>query len=512
MPKTLKKVLAAALALVMLFACVSCGSDSGDSGAEQDGAETSNLNIRIPDAFSTLDPHNWSLDTDFTLCFQIYEPLYEVDDETNEHPVLATDYTVAEDGMSYTFTLRDDAYFTNGEKLSASDVKFSIERAKASAYLSTNVATVDTIDADDEGNTVVIHLTEPTPGLIEGLSHVLIVNQKFVEENQDENGMLGFNTCGTGPYMLKDYVQDVSVTMEANPDYREGEPSIKTLTFHLILDENTALTAFQAGELDIARFSTSAWDTLKSDEKFGTAELTTNHVTYMVMNLNQAPFDDPLVREAIACATNRDDMIAMAMDGMATPTYTLVTSLMAGYAEIDPDYTYDPERARELLAQAGYPDGLDIGEIQTPSGTYFEDATVVLQQQLAAVGITCTITGMEINTLVNNAMTGNFGMLSIGQTNTYDMSWLSTYYGTEHIGSMNMAGYSNPDVDAKLQEASTCMDPEERISLYHDLLEQLDEECIYLPLYNKTLCVAWNANLNYNPTVRAESYADVSWN
>ena len=92
------------------------------------------------------------------------------------------------------------------------------------------------------------------------------------------------------------------------------------------------------------------------------------------------------------------------------------------------------------------------------------------------------------------------------------MSWVSTYYGTEHIGSMNMAGYSNPDVDAKLQEASTCMDPEERVSLYQALLEQLDEECIYVPLFNKTLCIAWNANLNYTPTVRAERFADVSWN
>ena len=511
MPKTMKRLLAAALALTMLLACTACDSDAG-SGDTASAADTSNLNIRIPDAFATLDPHNWSLDTDFTLCFQIYEPLYSVDDETNEHPVLATGYTVADDGMSYTFTLRDDAYFTNGEQMTASDVKFSIERAVASAYLNSNVSTVEAVEADDAANTVVVSLSEPTPGLIEGLSHVLIVNQKYVEEHQDENGMLGFNACGTGPYMLKEYTQDVSVIMEANPDYREGAPAVDTLTFQLIVDENTALTAFEAGELDIARFNISAWDRLKTDDRFGTAELTTNHVTYMIMNLNQAPFDDPLVREAIACAVNRDDIITMAMDGMAAPTYTLVTSLMTSYADIEPDYTYDPDRARELLAEAGYADGLDIGQIQAPSGTYFADAAVVLQQQLAEVGITSTLQELEINTLVANAMSGNFGMCAMGQTNTYDMSWVSTYYGTEHIGSMNMAGYSNPDVDAKLQEASTCMDPEERVSLYQALLEQLDEECIYVPLFNKTLCIAWNANLNYTPTVRAERFADVSWN
>ncbi|MDD6188781.1 MAG: ABC transporter substrate-binding protein [Clostridiales bacterium] len=515
MKKMTKKMLAFLMAALMLVSLAACGSKNtqGSNGTNStNGTAKTELNVRIPDAFSTLDPHGWNLDSDFRLCYQIYEPLYAVDDATNEIPVLATGYTISEEGTSYVFTIRDDVYFTNGDKLSASDVKFSIERAKASAYLAQDVATVDTVEADDAANTVTVNLTEPTPGLIEGLSYVLIANKKFVEENQDENGLLGFKACGTGPYMLKEYTQDVSVTMEANPNYRDGAPAIPTLKFHLIVDENTALTAFQAGEIDIARLNTTNWNNLKADSNYQTAELTTNHVTYIIMNVQKAPFDNQLVREAIACAVNREDMIAMVMDGQAKPTYTVVTPLMVGYAEIEPDYTYNTERAKELLAQAGYPNGLDVGEIQALSGTYFADAAVVLQQQLAEVGITCTISNLEANTLIANCMGGNFGMATMGQTNTYDMSWFATYYTTENIGGMNMAQYSNADIDAKIEAANICMDPKERIAMYKEIMETLDEECIYLPLYNKVTCMAWAKGLNYTPTVRMESYSRCSWN
>ena len=513
MNKNLKRVLSLSMAAATLLSCAACGSKGSDGKTNDGSAEKTELNIRIPDSFSTVDPHNWSLDSDFRLCYQIYEPLYRVDDDTNEIPVLATGYTVSDDGLAYTFQLRDDAVFTNGEKMTADDVKFSIDRARASSYVPGDyVTTVSSVDADNEANTVTVNLSKPTPGLIEGLSYVLIVNQKFVEENQDENGLLGFNACGTGPYMMKDHVQDVSVTMEANPEYRDGEPAIKTLNFKLVTDENTALTAFQAGELDISRFNTANWDVLKDNDAYKTEELTANHVSYLVINVNQPPFDNVLVRQAIACALNKDDIITMSIDGLATPADTLVTPMMVGYGEITPAYTYDVDRAKELLAEAGYPDGLDIGEIQALSGTYFEDMALVAQQELAEVGITCTVSGLEANTLISNCMTGSFGMATMGQTNSYDMSWLSTYYASENIGSLNMSMYSNPDIDAKLAEANTCMDPEKRIALYQEILTTVDTDCPYIPLFNKTLCMAWSSDLSYTPTVRMESYANCSWN
>lgn len=514
-------MLTAAALVVSLAGCGSSGTDGSasatasptvsDAASGGDDART-DLNIRIPDSFSTLDPQNWTLDSDNRLCQQIYEPLYRLDDSGTEIPVLATAYTIADDGLSVTFTLRDGVSFTNGEALTASDVKFSIERTQKSAYLMSNLTTVSGVEADDAAGTVTVLLSAPTPAIIQNLSYVLVVNQKFVEENQDENGLLGFNACGTGPYMLDNYALDDHITLVSNPDYRDGEAAIKTLNFYLITDENTAVTALQAGELDVARLSTSNWDAIKADDAFQTTELSSNHVSYLILNTKQAPFDNELVRQAIACAINRDDIISMAMDGRAAATYTVATPFMIGYAEIDPQFTYDPDRAKDLLAQAGYPDGLDIGEALTLSGSYFADVMEVVQQQLAAVGITCTVTGLEANTLISQCMTGSFGLSILGQTNNFDMSWISTYYGTENIGSMNMAQYSDADVDAQLQEAAVCMDPEARIALYKSILETVDTACPYVPLFNRLQCMAWSSDLNFTPQLRGDYFYACSWN
>ena len=512
--KIIRRLGALLLASALAVFCTGCGAggdaSSADTGSES--AKRTDLSIRIQDAFSTLDPQNWSLNSDQRLCSQIYEPLYRIDDDGEEIPVLATAYKISDDGKTVVFTLRDGVAFSNGDKLTASDVKFSIERTKKSAYLSTNVATVSSVDANDGAGTVTVNLSAPTPGIIGNLSSVSVVNQKYVEEKQDEKGLLGFNACGTGPYVAGDYTLDDHITLTANPDYRDGEASVKTLTFHVIKDENTAVTALQAGELDVAALSTSNWDSLKDSPDLRTQELTANHVTYLILNTEKAPFDNKLVRQAVASAVNRDDIIAMAMGGRATPTYTLATHFMTGYAEIEPKFTYDPDRAKELLAQAGYPNGLDIGETLTLSGAYFEDVMEVVQQELAAVGITCTISGLEANTMINNCLTGSFTMADLGQTNTNDMTWLSTYYATDMINTMNMARYSNADVDAQLGQAAVNMDPAARSALYKKILEAVEEDSAYIPLFNGIKCVAWAADLNYTPQITSDLFYGCNWN
>lgn len=502
----MKKFIALLMAAVMVLAmAVTATAD----------AASDTLRIRIPDSFATLDPQGWALDTDRMLCRQVYEPLVDVHDDTTENLILATGYTISEDGKSYTFSLQEGVTFSNGDPMTASDVKFSIERAKNSSYLSSMLTLVESVTADDAANTVTVTMPTAAPGLIEGLAYVYIVNQSFVEANEDETGFLGFKTCGTGPYVLKDYTQDVSLTFEKNPTYWGTPANIGTLEFLLVIDENTALTAFQAGELDVAKFVTSSqnWANLKANPAAATVELATNHVTYFIFNMNQAPFDNLLVRQAIACAASRDDMIIFSMDGFASPAYTVATPLMTGYAEIEPSCTYDPDRAAALLAEAGYPNGQGLEfELQTLAGTYFEDCAVALQGSLQMLGINCNVVPLEANTLIANGMGGSFQMLTLGQTNTYDMNWIATYYASENIGSLNMAQYSNPEIDAKIAEAQICTNPEARIAMYKEILETADAACAYLPVFNKTMCVGWNANLDYVHTVHeVQNYALASW-
>lgn len=498
------------ISMLMFFVVIltSCGSGGGNAESQGEEPKRSDLNIRITDSFSTLDPQYWGLLTEFKLISQIYEPLFRLDSQQNEVPVLASGYELADDGLSIRFTLKDGVYFSNGEELSASDVKYSIERTTGSPYLSGNVSTIASVDADDELNTVTIYLSAPTPAIVENISWIYIVNEDFVEANKDENGLLGFNVCGTGPYTLGDYTLDSSISLTANPEYRDGAAPIQTLNYFIIQDNSTASNAIQSGELDLAQISPSNIALLKANDGLNTQSIATTHITYLIFNTQQAPFDDALVRQAIASAINREDIIALDIEGMAKLTYTFASPLMVGYADIDPQFPYDPERAKELLAQAGYADGLDLGEVKTIAGTGLME---IVQQQLAQVGISMTIQGEEVNALLSDLMTGNFGMSNMGMTNTYDMSWLANFYHSKNIGFYNLAQYSNDQVDELLTQAATEMDGQKRQALYQEFLEIADTDTPYVSLYNKYSSYAWNSNLNYTPDAKYVLYYDVSW-
>ena len=516
MKKSFKKLLALGLVLVMAVSCVACGSkeEAADAPAEETATEKkTEVSVRVSDGLITLDPFNWSMDSDHNIISNIYDTLYMMDDDTNEIPCLATDYVVGDDGLSYTFTLREGVVFSNGDPLTVNDVKYSIERYMTSAAQSRNVAGIESVDVDEAANTVTLNLSAPTPGLIDGLTRVAIANQKFVEENMDENGMLGYNACGTGPFMYDSHIQDVSCSIVANPNYWGTAPSLTKVNFMVVTDDSTALTALQAGDLDIARLTIDSWDNLVASGQVNTAEPARNHVTYITLNTSKAPFDNKLLRQAVACATNKEDINLMTQNGKAVVTDTFATPFMVGAPDVKTAYSYDVERAKALLAEAGYPDGIDVGELQVLSGGgYLADSGVCLEQQLAEVGITCKVVMLEANTLLSNLMeANNYTIATMGQTNTYDMSWMSTYFGSEHVGGLNMAQYSNPEVDAMLAEANTCTDPEKRVELYEQLLVYLDEECVYVPIYNVTNKVAWAKGLNYEPTLRPTLYTNVSW-
>ncbi len=232
------------------------------------GTGRTDLNLRIGDAFSTVDPHNLSLNADISLSRQIYEPLYWINDEGEEIPMLATQYSVSEDGLTWTFTLRDGVTFHNGDPLKASDVVYSYERCFDNAYMQEKVEAIDSVTAPDD-STVEFHLKYQFSPLMEKIASIGIVSESFAEANKDEQGFLGFNACGTGAYTVKEAIQDVSITLEAYPDYWDGEAPIKTLNFELITDDTTAITAFEAGEIDAMNIPSANWQQIsESGEVF----------------------------------------------------------------------------------------------------------------------------------------------------------------------------------------------------------------------------------------------------
>ena len=524
--KPLTAVFCAAALTLGLAAC-SGGNTSADTGSASDTESASSagqeaagsgsasgrtdLNLRIGDAFSTVDPHNLSLNSDIMLSRQIYEPLYWINDEGEEIPMLATEYSVSEDGLTWTFQLREGVTFQNGDPLTAQDVVYSYERCFDNAYMQEKVEAIDSVTAPDD-STVEMHLKYQFSPLMEKIAAIGIVSQSFAEANMDDQGLLGFNACGTGAYSVKEAIPDVSITLEAYSGYWGGEASIKTLNFEQITDETTAVTAFEAGEIDVMSIPSANWAQISESGQYNTDSRPSNHVVYLIFNTEAAPFDNRKLRQAIAYAINREDIIAVAADGLADPATSLATSYMLGYTEDHMTYEYDPEKAKELLAEAGYPDGLDIGSMKTMSGSYFEKVMQVVQSQLAEIGITSTIEGMDGNSLVEDCITGNFTLADMGQNLSLDYDFLKTYFNEEYINGLNMARVSDSQIQELFEQGASTTDREERLAIYQEIEDLTQELCAYVPLYNLQTTTAWNKDLNYTPSVTGVLYKDCSWN
>lgn len=527
--KSLKPLTAVfcAAALTLGLAACSGGNTSADTGSASDTESASSagqeaagsgsasgrtdLNLRIGDAFSTVDPHNLSLNSDIMLSRQIYEPLYWINDEGEEIPMLATEYSVSEDGLTWTFQLREGVTFQNGDPLTAQDVVYSYERCFDNAYMQEKVEAIDSVTAPDD-STVEMHLKYQFSPLMEKIAAIGIVSQSFAEANMDDQGLLGFNACGTGAYSVKEAIPDVSITLEAYSGYWGGEAPIKTLNFEQITDETTAVTAFEAGEIDVMSIPSANWAQISESGQYNTDSRPSNHVVYLIFNTEAAPFDNRELRQAIAYAINREDIIAVAADGLADPATSLATSYMLGYTEDHMTYEYDPEKAKELLAEAGYPDGLDIGSMKTMSGSYFEKVMQVVQSQLAEIGITSTIEGMDGNSLVEDCITGNFTLADMGQNLSLDYDFLKTYFNEEYINGLNMARVSDSQIQELFEQGASTTDREERLAIYQEIEDLTQELCAYVPLYNLQTTTAWNTDLNYTPSVTGVLYKDCSWN
>ncbi len=313
--KSLKPLTAVfcAAALTLGLAACSGGNTSADTGSASDTESASSagqeaagsgsasgrtdLNLRISDAFSTVDPHNLSLNSDIMLSRQVYEPLYWINDEGEEIPMLATEYSVSEDGLTWTFQLREGVTFQNGDPLTAQDVVYSYERCFDNAYMQEKVEAIDSVTAPDD-STVEMHLKYQFSPLMEKIAAIGIVSQSFAEANMDDQGLLGFNACGTGAYSVKEAIPDVSITLEAYSGYWGGEAPIKTLNFEQITDETTAVTAFEAGEIDVMSIPSANWAQISESGQYNTDSRPSNHVVYLIFNTEAAPFDNRELRQA----------------------------------------------------------------------------------------------------------------------------------------------------------------------------------------------------------------------
>ena len=397
--------------------------------------------------------------------------------------------------------LKQGVTFQNGEVFNADDVVFTLKTALESAYVSDHLAglTAEGITAVDE-HTVELKLDTPNAVLYSGLQNIYMVpNEYYAEVGAEAFGMA---PVGTGAYAFVSYTQGQEIVLKAYEGYYGGAPVITDVTFKIISDNNTILLGLQSGEIDIAELSTDNYNAAKADSGLVCDVSDTSATMYVYINTEREPYSDPLVRQAIAYAVDRQYMVVLGASGLGTPVSYLGNSTMVGYPSDVTTIETNVEKAKALLEQAGYPNGFDGGTITTAK--QYEKVAVVLQEQLAQIGITLEVNTPDGNTFVSDSASGNFDLGMVALSLGGDMNSISWLLSEGMINVYNFSRYADAEIEQWLADAAAETDTAARTAIYSKILNKAQEEMPYVAVYNKQSLIV------RNPDLAPDYYASVS--
>jgi peptide/nickel transport system substrate-binding protein len=482
------------------------------SPAETSSGPSHNDTLRLP-ILTTLiatDPHYTAQNSDYTLYTVLYESLYTIDSENNATPCLATDYEVSEDSLTYTYHLKAGVKWQTGEDFKASDVVYSIRRAQESPYTAGYISTVTDVKTTDD-LTVVFTLAALSPTFNIDVNRVMILS-----ENATKDLAPGFTDeipGGTGPYTLATWAPDLKTVITRNESYHGDPAPIGTIEFNVFGDSTAALRAFEAGELDWIQVPAADWARIQSAGKYKTFLQDTITTVFFTMNNQKAPFDNALVRQAFNYAVNRDDMLFAALEDTGRVVHSLGNpALVFGIPEAGEifEYTYDPQKAKDLLAEAGYPDGLTLNDPILAIGTdEFTVPAQVLQQQLLEIGVKAEVQTMEQSAYIGDVIGGNYTIGAMALGLDIDAGVFAMAYTTTGIDALNLARYSNPRVDELFDLASKTLDQDARKAYFQEAFDIASREAAYIPLYSMQAAIATDNDLNSSIY---KTYYSWSWN
>jgi peptide/nickel transport system substrate-binding protein len=423
-----------------------------------------------------------------------FDSLYHRDNNMKIVPWLATSYENP-DELTWRFHLRQGVKFHNGNDLKANDVKFTLGRLVEDDSQFSTRNFVDKVEVVDD-YTVDIVTKEPYAAF---MTRVVLWHMTD-EEYFNEVGAEGFASkpIGTGPFKFVEWVKDEQMVFEANRDYWGGSPKIKTVIFKPIPENATRIAALETGDVDLI-------DAVPPDYVDQTPEgveivtVPGTRAFYLGLNVNMEPFDDVRVRQAMNYAVDVEAIIESVLNGLARPIDNPLLPEAFGYIPT-PVYSYDPEKAKSLLAEAGYPDGFEM-ELDTQPP--LKEIAEALAGQLSAVGIQAKVNIMETAALYakyepgfsqtfltswGNSEADADGMLSKQfYSNRYRCNLLGpegeTGYGNTELGCY-YTGYANAEVDEYVEAGARDVDPEKRKEYYAKALKIIVEETPWLFLYN----------------------------
>lgn len=446
-----------------------CSGDKNEAGSATENTlsgkpvEGGSIRVGISQDLDSLDPHKAVAAGTKEVLFNIYEGLVKPDKDGNLTEAVASSYEVSEDAKVYTFTLRDGVKFHNGSDVTAEDVKYSIDRCADTSNgepLVSAYSIVESVNILDE-KTVEIRLTEPNTEFLAYMTTAII--PKDYEE-------LETAPVGTGPFKFVSRSPQENVVLEKNTEYWGEQAHLDEVEFRIVSDADMVVTNLKGGSIDMYMRLTST-QAAELTEGFHIEEGTMNLVQALYLNNDVEPLNNEKVRQALCYAINPDEIMAMIADGKGV---RIGTSMYPGLKKyFDDEYTnyyeQDYDKAKELLEEAGYPDGFDLEITVCSADQPHVDTAQVIVEQLKNIGVNATIKPVEWEVWLEETYAGrNFQSTVVG----VDASNLSARAMLERFVSDadgNFINFSDEEYDATFQAAISETDEEKQVELYKEL-------------------------------------------
>lgn len=473
---------AAGAAALSLTGKLSTGQEASPA-ATPEGVPGGTLRVGVQGDPAELDPHLVVLDAASLIIDQVYEGLMHEDESLVPQPRLAESYEISDDGVTYTFTLRQGVTFHNGREMTADDVIYSFERVMnpdTGSPWAEYTSSIDTIEAPD-ASTIVINLMTPDASFLAALCRrgLSVVPQEEVEANGD----LKLTMVGTGPFRFVDYIPNSIVQLEKNPDYwLEGRPYLDGLEFQIIPDDTSRTTALVSDTVDMIE-AVPHKDVLTLQDADGlklTGDQATN-LRWIVFNVRNEPLNNRELRRAIASGIQRQPIIDAAVFGFGTPLHGIYPSdYWAGYEGEVP--AGDPEDAAETIEGMALPEGFRPGILTWGEYDFLSSTSVVVQEQLNQMGIESELDPEENATYLDRYFSGDFDIAVMGAGGYIDPhDFIGQSLGTDGVA--NAAGYSSEEMDELLQQGIVEQDQDARRAIYQQIQELLIEDVPWIMLY-----------------------------
>ena len=477
--------------LIALFA--GCGGGEKKAGGGGGGPSKDTLVIVLMSSPTNLDSRVGADNASGRMFDLIYSGLIKVTPNFDYAPDVAEKWETPDD-KTIVFHLNPNAKFQNGQPVKAADVKWTYESMMNPNFVTSKrsgYSAVDHIEAPDE-HTIIFKLKEPNPGIFDNLTVGILPT------GADTN-VYKTKPIGAGPYKVVDFRADDRVVLQAFDQWHGGAPKIKNVIVRIIPDATTRVLEMRRGsvnfEVNQIPFENIAEFQKASDFKIVTTSGSVYQ--YVAINMRDPILSKPAVRQAIHYAIDRERIIRDIQRGYAEPTDTMFAQGHWARVENLPSYPYDPNKAKQLLAQAGYPKGFSF-TFKTSTDAEANSRAQVIQQMLKQVGINMQIQSNEMSTFFADIGKGNFQMYSLSRNGIADPDFYYVIFYSKNVppDGQNRGYYSNPKLDQLILQGRSTFDRAKRKPLYAQVQNIVQQDLPYISLYMQKNVAVMRSNID----------------